>query len=359
MTAKTKPATKLLSKKPVVKKEAAKPTAKTEAKKAATKKPAAKKPQGKKPSAKPAAPKAPTHTKTHAGFVAIIGAPNAGKSTLLNHLIGQKISIVSPKAQTTRMRTLGVLTEGDTQINFIDTPGIFAPKRRLDRAMVDTAWQSLADADAVVWLVDAAARDDDRQDVIITMLQKRHARVILALNKVDKIEVARLLPLAQKLNDSGVVSDVFMISALNGSGVDDLKAHLRAKMPEGPWLYPEDQVSDVPARLLAAEITREQLYRQLQQELPYAAAVLPETWETKRDGSAVIHQVIIVTREAHKPIVLGKAGARIKSIGAAARRELEKFTESRVHLFLQVKVDEKWQDRSDFYQMFGLESDEK
>ena len=210
-----------------------------------------------------------------------------------------------------------------------------------------------------MWLVDAAGRVDDRLDDIIAAFKKRETRVVLALNKIDEIEVGRLLPLAAKLNDSGIVDDVFMISALKGDGVNDLKEHLKKKMPVSPWLFPEDQVSDMPARLLAAEITREQLYRQLQQELPYAATVIPDTWETKKDGSAVIRQTILVTREAHKPIVLGKGGARIKEIGAAARRELAKFTEAPVHLFLEVKVDEKWQDRAELYQLFGLESDKE
>jgi GTP-binding protein Era len=294
-------------------------------------------------------------TQTHAGFVAIIGAPNAGKSTLLNRVVGQKISIASPKAQTTRMRIVGVMTDGDTQIGLIDTPGIFAPKRRLDKAMVLAAWQAIGDADAVVWLVDARAKDNDSLDVIIDELKKKKKRVILALNKTDALPPAKLLPLAERMNDTGVVEQIFMISALTGDGVDDLKNHIIKKMPSSPWFFDEEQLSDLPARLLAAEITREQLFRQLQQELPYAATVVPETWESKKDGSAVIHQTILVARENHRPIVIGKGGARIKSIGQAARKDIEAFTGQKVHLFLEVKTDEKWQEKPEFYKLFGLE----
>ena len=357
------------------KKPAAKPTVKTTkpvAKKTDAKKSAAptgKKPMQKsgnksnklKPTPKPAAEITvkPRPENTKSGFVAIIGAPNAGKSTLLNYMIGQKISIVSPKAQTTRMRIVGVLTEGDTQIGLIDTPGIFEPKRRLDRAMVDAAWQSLGDADAILWLVDVSARQDDRLDIIIENFKKKNLRVTLALNKIDRVEVVKLLPLTEKLHASGVVDDVFMISALKGDGVSDLQKHLQSKMPASPWLFDEEQLSDLPSRLLAAEITREQLFRQLQQELPYAATVVPETWETKKDGSAVIRQTILVARAAHRPIILGAGGSRIKAIGEAARKEMAKFTGSKVHLFLEVKVDEKWQDRSELYHLFGLEQDGK
>lgn len=297
--------------------------------------------------------------KTRAGFVAIIGAPNAGKSTLLNHLIGQKVSIVSPKAQTTRIRTLGIMTEGDTQISFVDTPGIFAAKSRLDTAMVQAAWQSLDDADAIVLLVDSGKRLDDKMVLILDEIKRRHASVILALNKVDAIEPAKLLPLAAQLNDSGVFSDVFMISALTGDGVDDLKEHLKKRMPESPWFFGEDQISDLPSQIMAAEMTREQLYRQLQQELPYGAAVLPESLEEKRDGSVIIRQTIVVARDNHRAMILGKGGERIKSIGEKARAELTKLFDRKVHLFLNVKTDEKWQDRPDFYRTFGLEFDKK
>ena len=297
----------------------------------------------------------PNPKDTHAGFVAILGAPNAGKSTLLNHLVGQKVSIVSPKAQTTRMRIVGVLTEEDTQVGLIDTPGIFAPKRRLDRSMVQAAWQALVDADVLVLLVDATARQDEKTDAIIEELRKKDQRVTVALNKVDKVKPEKLLPLAQKLNDTGIVDEIFMISALKGDGVDDLKKYLMKKMPKSPWLFDKDQLSDLSSRLLAAEITREQLYRQLQQELPYAATVVPESWEEKKDGSVKITQTILVERENHRPIVLGKGGSRIKSIGQMAREEIQQLTGQKVHLFLEVKVDEKWQDKSEFYRMFGLE----
>ena len=317
-----------------------------------------------KPAIKPAQPLAKTkaplelakpRTDTRAGFVAIVGAPNAGKSTLLNRLIGEKISIVSPKAQTTRMRILGIMTEGDVQIGFIDTPGIFAATKRMDRAMVQVAWNSLEDADAIVLLVDASARIEERTEIIIAELQRRHKRVILALNKIDAIEPARLLPLTAQLNDTGIVEHTFMISALNGDGVFDLKNHLTGRMAASPWFYGEDQLSDLPSQLLAAEITREQLFRQLQQELPYAATVIPESWETREDGSAVIHQNILVSRDNHRSIVLGKNGARIKSISQASRLEIAKLMDQKIHLFLNVKTDEKWQDRPEFYKLFGLE----
>lgn len=303
---------------------------------------------------------AKTPKETHAGFVAILGAPNAGKSTLLNHLIGQKVSIVSPKAQTTRIRTLGIMTEGDTQISFIDTPGIFAAKSRLDRAMVQAAWNSLSDADAIVLMVDAAAkRENEKIAAIIDELKRREKSVILVLNKVDCIDASILLPLAAQLNENGIFSDVFMISALSGDGVEDLKKHLKKQMPKSPWFFGEDQVSDLPSQILAAEMTREQLYRQLQQELPYAAAVMPESLEEKRDGSVVIHQNIIVARESHRSIVLGKGGARIKMIGEKARADIGRVLDRKVHLFLQVKIDEKWQDRPEFYRTFGLDYGKK
>jgi GTP-binding protein Era len=320
--------------------------------KTATKSPA--KAAAKSPAKKPPAPK-----KTYAGFVAILGAPNAGKSTLLNTMIGQKVSIVSPKAQTTRIRTLGILSEGDTQISFIDTPGIFAATKRLDRAMVSAAWQSLEDADAIILLVDATRRLDEKIEGIIAELQKRKASVILVLNKVDAIEVGKLLPVAAELNESGIFGETFMISALSGDGVDDLKNHLKKKMPESPWFFGEDQISDLPSQILAAELTREQLYRQLQQELPYGAAVLPESLEEKRDGSIVIRQSIVVSRANHRPMILGKGGARIKSIGEKARADIARLFDRKVHLFLDIKTDEKWQDRPDFYRTFGLEFGKK
>lgn len=292
---------------------------------------------------------------TRAGFVAILGAPNAGKSTLLNRLIGQKISIVSPKAQTTRMRITGVLTEGLVQVGIVDTPGIFAATRRLDEAMVRAAWQAIEDADVVVLLVDANAKLAEKTGAILEEMARRKQRIIVALNKIDEIPVEKLLPLAEKLNDTGIVDEIFMISAHTGDGVKDFKNYLLEKMPKNPWFFDEEQLSDLPTRLLAAEITREQLYRQLQQELPYGATVVPESWEEKEDGSAVIRQTILVARANHRPIVLGKGGARIKSISQAARKEIEKFTGHKVHLFLEVKADEKWQERPELYQLFGLE----
>ncbi len=292
-----------------------------------------------------------------AGFAVLLGLPNAGKSTLLNRLVGQKVSIVSAKPQTTRARVTGVLTEGNSQVGFIDTPGIFAPRRRLDRAMVRAAWQALDGADAIILLVDAAAKkEEERLFAVVDELQRRGSRAILALNKIDrKVDKGGLLPLAARLNDTGAFDAVFMISALDGDGVEDLKRHVLGLMPEHAWFYGEDQLSDLPSQLLAAEITREQLYRQLQQELPYAAMVRPESWETKKDGSALIRQTIVVAREGHRPIVLGKGGARIKAIGEAARKEIGDLLGTPAHLFLDVKVDEKWQDRSEFYRMFGLE----
>lgn len=309
----------------------------------------------KKPEPKPAIVKAPPAVTTRAGFAAILGAPNAGKSTLLNRMVGQKISITSPKPQTTRMKISGVVTEGDAQIVVMDTPGIFQPKRRLDRAMVQSAWASLEDADAIVLVVDAGVKPNEKLESIIAELRRRNCRVILALNKIDTVARAKLLPLAQTLHDSAIIDDVFMISAKSGDGVADLKKHLASKMPAGPWFFDEDTLSDMPSQVLAAEITREQLYRQLQQELPYAATVTPEAWENRPDGSVLIRQTIVVSRKAHRPIVLGAKGARIKAIGEAARKDIAKFLDQPVHLFLEVKCDENWLDRPAFYKMFGLE----
>ena len=292
----------------------------------------------------------------HAGFVALLGAPNAGKSTLLNQLVGEKLSIVSPKAQTTRMRILGLLTEKQTQIGFIDTPGVLSePKTRLDKAMLHAAWESLKDADAVVLLADAARRQpDEKVEAILATLRKQERRVVLALNKVDKIKPEKLLPMAERLDASGVVEKIFMISALTGDGVDALKTYLASKMPEGPWHFPEDQLTDLSERLLAAEMTREQIFLQLHEELPYIATVQPESWEEKNDGSVVIRQTILVTRPNHRAIVLGKNGAQIKAISQKAREELTEVLGRPVHLFLEVKADEKWQERGAFYQLFGL-----
>lgn len=295
-------------------------------------------------------------TPTRAGFVAIVGAPNAGKSTLLNQLLGEKLSIVTRKAQTTRIRVLGLLTEGNTQIGLIDTPGIFQPKGRMETAMVQAAWDSLEGADLVLLIVDAATRQPDAKvDAILEALAKRKCRATLILNKVDKIRVEKLLPLSQRLNDTGLFDEIFMVSALTGDGVQGLKARLMASMPVGPWHYPEDQLTDLSERLLAAEITREQMFNQLHDELPYNTTVIPESWEERKDGSVMIRQTILVTKATHRAMVLGKNGARIKEIGQAARQEMTAQFDRTVHLFLEVKADERWQEKSEFYRLFGLE----
>ncbi|MGB8273763.1 MAG: GTPase Era [Alphaproteobacteria bacterium] len=290
------------------------------------------------------------------GFVALLGAPNVGKSTLLNRVVGSKVSIVTPKVQTTRTRVLGIAIRGGAQIAFVDTPGIFRPRRRLDRAMVAAAWGGAKDADAVVVLVDAAkgACSDTRS--IVAGLKDTGRKAVAAINKIDLVKHSSLLALAADLNAEGVFTDIFMISAVSGDGVEDLVAKLVSMLPEGPWLYPEDQVSDIPRSLLAAEITREQVYLQLQQELPYAAAVETESWTPFADGSVRIDQVIFVARDSQKPIVVGKGGQRIKSIGAAARAEMEQVFGHRVHLFLHVKVEE-WAERREHYRALGLEYD--
>jgi len=297
-----------------------------------------------------------------AGFVAIVGAPNVGKSTLLNSLVGTKVSIVSPKVQTTRSRVLGICIEGPAQVIFIDTPGIFKPRRRLDRAMVAAAWGGAGDADEVLLLVDASLVNTSRgidSDTanIIKRLKKTERKIILAINKVDLVDKPKLLDLAAELNATGVFSEIFMISAEKGDGVQDLMAFLASRVPEGPWLYPEDQISDMPGRLTAAEITREKLYLQLHQELPYAASVETENWTEQDDGSVRIEQVIYVERPTQKAIVLGKGGSRIKALGQAAREELEEIFERRVHLFLFVKVREKWGDDPERYRDLGLDFD--
>lgn len=294
-------------------------------------------------------------TATRAGFIAILGAPNVGKSTLLNQLVGTKVSIVSPKVQTTRSRVLGICIEGDAQVIFIDTPGIFKPRRRLDRAMVAAAWGGGADADDVLLLIDASRGIDGNTKAIIEKLKKSERTVTLALNKVDLVKKPALLKLAEEANQSEIFSDIFMISAETGDGVADLMAFLTARVPEGPWLFPEDQISDMPGRLTAAEITREQLYLQLYQELPYAAAVETESWKEQDDGSVRIEQVIYVERASQKGIVLGKKGSRIKSLGEAARKELEEIFERRVHLFLFIKVRENWGDDPERYRDLGLD----
>lgn len=295
-------------------------------------------------------------SKTHAGFVAILGAPNAGKSTLLNQILGERLSIVTHKAQTTRIRVLGLLTEGDTQIGLIDTPGIFRPKSRLEKAMVQAAWESIEGVDLVLLIVDAAARQPDpKVEEILESLAQRKVRALLVLNKVDKIKVEKLLPLTERMHATGLFEEIFMVSALTGDGVPSLISKIRSAMPVGPWHYPEDQLTDLSERLLAAEITREQMFNQLHDELPYNASVLPESWEERKDGSVMIRQTILVTKAAHRAMVLGKNGSRIKEIGQAARKEMIAFMGRPVHLFLDVKADEKWQDKNEFYRLFGLD----
>ena len=295
------------------------------------------------------------------GFAAIIGAPNAGKSTLVNALVGSKVAIVSPKVQTTRMSVRGVALVGDTQIVFIDTPGIFKPRRRLDRAMVDAAWAGAGEADCIVLLADAeelatnpkglAASDTH---AIIEALRADKRKAVLALNKIDGMKRTDLLPLVQQLSGEGDFENVFLISALKGDGIGDVKTWVASRMPEGPWLYPEEQPADIPSRLLAAEITREKIYLRLHDELPYACAVESEKWEERKDGSVKIDQTIYVQREGQKAIVLGKGGAMIKLIGEMARKELEELFQRRVHLFLFVKVQEDWSEQRDRFRAMGL-----
>lgn len=305
---------------------------------------------------------------TRCGFAAIIGAPNAGKSTLINALVGSKVAIVTPKVQTTRMPVRGIAIAGETQIVFVDTPGIFRPRRRLDRAMVSSAWAGAEEADAILLIVDAAdlvadstslgARDTGA--ILEGLKNGRAAKKALILNKIDGMKRTDLLPLVEKFNAEGIFEDIFLVSALKGEGVADVSKWVAARMPEGPWLYPEDQAADIPSRLLAAEVTREKIYLRLHDELPYASAVETEKWEERKDGSVKIDQVIYVQREGQKAIVLGKGGATIKTIGALAREELETLFGRRVHLFLFVKVREDWAEQREHYREMGLEyPDEK
>jgi GTP-binding protein Era len=292
---------------------------------------------------------------TRCGVVAVIGAPNAGKSTLVNQLVGQKVAIVSAKAQTTRARLLGIALADETQIILADTPGIFAPKRRLDRAMVHAAWEGAQSADAIVLVVDPIKQRRHELEPLLESLKDRPERKLLALNKVDASAKEPLLALAQDLTAKVDFAEVFFVSALTGDGVPELKAHLASLMPEGPWHYPEDQVSDASERLLAAEVTREQLYKQLHEELPYDSAVRPESYTQRADGSVEIHQQIVVGRDSQKPIMLGKRGARIKAIGEEARKELSAMLGVPVHLYLHVKVDEKWAESREIYEEIGLD----
>jgi len=292
---------------------------------------------------------------TRCGYVALIGAPNSGKSTLLNRLVGHKLAIVTPKAQTTRTRLLGIAIEGSTQIIFVDTPGIFEPKRRLDTAMVKAAWSGAEDADETLLLVDAARGIDENTRRITGALRQRGRRSILALNKSDGVHREKLLSLAAALSREAEFDPVFMISGLTGDGVEDVKRRLAANLPPGPWLFPEDQVSDASERMIAAEITREQVFLQLHDELPYASTVETEKWEDKPDGSVRIEQVVYVQRPRQRAIVLGERGQRIKSIGARARAELERLLERRVHLFLFVKVRENWAEDPERFGALGLD----
>ncbi len=291
----------------------------------------------------------------HCGLVAVIGAPNAGKSTLVNALVGQKVAIVSAKAQTTRTRLLGVAMAAETQILLVDTPGIFTPSRRLDRAMVQAAWGGAQDADIVVLVVDGARKGRAKTDAILAELARRNEPKILVLNKTDIADKGRLLDIASELNVGGMFDATFFISATTTDGVADLKAHLAAAMPPGPWHFPADQVSDASQRLAAAEITREQLYHQLHAELPYAAMVRTEKFSERKDGSVEIHQQILVARTSQRAIVLGKGGTRIKDIGASARAEIARTWGVPVHLYLHVKVDEKWDESRDSYREIGLD----
>lgn len=290
-----------------------------------------------------------------AGFVAVIGAPNAGKSTLVNALVGQKVAIVSPKAQTTRARLMGIAIQDDAQILLVDTPGIFEPRRRLDRAMVAAAWTGAQDADLLLFVIDAAMGLNAEVNRIAAALDGHKQPLILALNKIDLVRKADLLALSAALSAQLNPDHVFMISAGQGDGVADLKMELAKAMPKGPWLYPEDEVSDATDRMVAAELTREQLVNQLHQELPYATAVETETWEDRADGSTAIRQQILVERDSQKAIVIGKAGQRLKAIGAAARAEIAQHLGRPVHLFLHVKVNPRWDEDRGLYREIGLE----
>lgn len=292
---------------------------------------------------------------TKSGFVALIGAPNAGKSTLVNQLVGTKVSIVTHKVQTTRALIRGIVVHDNAQIVLVDTPGIFSPRRRLDRAMVSTAWNGAKDADIVMVIIDAQVGINEEVEAILEALPKINQEKILVLNKVDVIARPTLLELTAKLNEQAHFTRTFMVSALNGSGCRDLLEYLCKELPNGPWYYPEDEISDMPMRQLAAEITREKLYLRLHNELPYASTVETETWEERPDGSVKINQVIYVERDGQKKIVLGAKGETIKAIGQAARKELMEILEQNVHLFLFVKVRDNWGNDPERYREMGLD----
>ncbi|WP_298937084.1 GTPase Era [uncultured Ruegeria sp.] len=294
---------------------------------------------------------------TRAGFIALIGEPNAGKSTLLNRMVGAKVSIVTHKVQTTRTRIRGVAMEGDAQLVFVDTPGLFKPRRRLDRAMVAAAWGGAADADVVVLMVEAHRGITEGVERILEGLEEigQGRKIALAINKIDKVQSEVLLALTSDLNTRYPFAETFMISAEKGHGVDDLRKWLASQLPQGPWLYPEDQIADLPLRMIAAEMTREKLTLRLHQELPYQLTVETESWEERKDGSAKIDQIIYVMRDGHKGIVLGKKGETIKAVSQAARAELEEFLDRKIHLFLQVKVRPNWLEESERYSEMGLD----
>jgi len=297
-----------------------------------------------------------TGKKKSCGFVSIIGAPNAGKSTLINRLVGAKVSIVSPKVQTTRTRVMGIVNRGRTQIVFVDTPGIFTPRKRLDRAMVSAAWQGTNDAELILLLIEVSRGKINSDSLaIVDKLKAQNRKAVLVLNKIDLVEKDQLLKISSEFYETGVFTDIYMISALSGDGVDRLLQDISGKMPEGPWMFAADQISDMPMRLLAAEITREKIFLQLKEELPYASTVETETWEEFGNGSVKISQVIYVMRDSQKAIILGKGGAQIKKIGAAARVELEDIFDRRVHLSLFVKVRENWADDPERYKEWGLD----
>jgi GTP-binding protein Era len=303
-----------------------------------------------------------SETNQRCGYIAICGAPNAGKSTLLNQMVGAKVSIVTPKVQTTRARVLAIAIEDDAQMIFLDTPGVFTAKRIPERAMVEAAWRAVEDSDVVLMLVDAAKADrvngfvdEDTATIMAGLKARPGKKALLALNKVDRVRRERLLPMSQRFAEEGVFEEIFMVSALSGDGVAELKRTLARMVPPGPWLYPEDQLAEIPERALAAEITREQAFLQLHQELPYALAVEPVSWKEMKDGSVRIEEAIIVERESQRPIVLGKGGARIKSIGSSARVQLEKALDRRVHLFLEVRVEPNWTENKKRLRALGFE----
>lgn len=293
---------------------------------------------------------------TRCGYVALLGAANVGKSSLVNALVGAKVAIVSAKAQTTRARVTGIAIEGESQIVLLDLPGVFAPKRRLDRAMVDAAWRGVEDADRVLFVVDARAGLDDAALAALAGLRERGVRAVDAvINKIDAVDRPRLLGLARAIDAAGSFERIFMVSAQTGDGIADLRGWIAQRMPEGPWLFPEDQLMELSERLLAAELTREQIFRQLHQELPYAAAVTTDRWTERKDGSVRIDQTIHVERDGQKAIVIGAGGARLKALGAASRAELAQALERPVHLFLHVKVAPDWGEQPGFYRDWGLD----